>query len=96
MKREEFLTDLGRYLFDYSSIKKYTIPTEVLEDIADSFFIREDIPNYSYSYIDGLIVYVAQVPSCMVQYSHWRSSFMEHGYPVPILHFNEDSQKENT
>ena len=96
MKREEFLTDLGRYLFDYSSIKKYTIPTEVLEDISRSYFIREEIPIYSHSLIDGFIVYVAQAPYCMVQYSRWRSSFMEHGYPVPILHFDEDSQKENT
>lgn len=75
-------------MYDYSPIRKSYIPDEILEDISSSFFIREEIEDYTKVEIwgEGLVIFYIPETSLGI-FPKWRKAFLVHGYDPPILNF---------
>ena len=87
MQREELGTELGRHIYDYSPILKDSVPDSVLQDIASSFFTRNEIEKYSYEVINpgNIPIWTAKAEPKLQLYFEWRYSYSDHGYDAPIL-----------
>lgn len=94
MLREELLTDIGRYAYDYSPIPKQVIPEDVLHDIASSYCIREGVISCEWVYTTEytLMHGILKDDPTMHNYESWNRSFAIHGYSAPLI----DLQKEET
>lgn len=95
MNRIDLKTNLGRHIYDYSPIRKSSIPIEILDDLASSYMLRQEITYYHRVYLEDVCCYVALSTPSMVKYSLWRNAFMEHGYEPPILDLVPSLQKES-
>lgn len=95
MQREELRTELGKHIYDFSPISKDSIPHNVLLDIGTSFFIRNEIKEYSLESVipDDFPIWVGVAEPRLELYSDWRNSFWVSGYEAPILELLE---KEST
>lgn len=84
--RDSLSTDLAKHVYDWSDIRKAECSPEILKDITLAFCIREgfeclEITTWGSEWAS---VRLAGAES-LSAYSAWRMSFLEHGYPVPIL-----------
>ena len=87
MNREEFTSDLGKYLYDYSEIRKQEIPREVLEDISSSFFTRQEVEDYEVYFEHDMILFIVLMHPSLRILSLWKEAFGSHGYNAPLIEF---------
>jgi hypothetical protein len=95
MNRTDLKTNLGRHIYDYSPLRKSSIPIEILDDLSSSYMLRQNIIYYHRVYLEDVCCYVALSTPSMVKYSLWRNAFMEHGYEPPILDLISSLKQES-
>ncbi|QLF83288.1 hypothetical protein SEA_NICEHOUSE_44 [Rhodococcus phage NiceHouse] len=97
MQREDFKTDIGRLVFDYSPIQKTYLPLSIFEKLRDEFLEENEInlidcescwvtqPNL----VHPIAYYVdIDANSDLNLYTEWRNKFSQHGYSPPLLNFS--------
>lgn len=85
MQRSELKSDLGRLAFDYSRVRKSSIPDEILSEIVQSFMKRNDISDFEVREEDDIVVYVVRAEPSMNLYDEWRLDFSNFGYIPPMI-----------
>ena len=84
--RDSLSTDLAKHVYDWSNIRKAECPPEILKEITLAFCTREGFECLEFTMWGSELASVRLAGAeSLSAYSAWRMSFLEHGYPVPIL-----------
>lgn len=83
--RSELRTRIGKLAFDFSSIKKYSIPTDIEKEIVSDFMIRNEISQFSTMKVNDITFVTVEAEPSLHLYEEWTFSFINFGYDPPIL-----------